>query len=115
MARDPSDVLALVPPALRDEPAAWVVGGAVRDVVLGRPVRELDVVVEGDAVALAQRIGRVVAVHERFGTATVDVGGTIVDVTAARRETYARPGALPDVELGAPIEDDLRRRDFSIN
>src|SRR4051794_40345423 len=96
---------------LRDEPEVWVVGGAVRDVLLGRPPRELDVVVEGDAVALARRLGEPDAVHERFGTARVGD----VDLAAARTETYAAPGALPDVRLGATIEDDLARRDFTVN
>ncbi len=97
--------------ALRGTEGVWVVGGAVRDVLLGREPRELDLVVEGDAVALARRLGDPVAVHERFGTAALDG----VDLAAARRETYARPGALPDVELGASIREDLRRRDFSVN
>src|SRR4051794_15827757 len=96
---------------LRDEPEVWVVGGAVRDVLLGRPPRELDVVVEGDAVALARRLGEPDAVHERFGTARVGD----VDLAAARTETYAAPGALPDVALGATVEEDLARRDFTVN
>src|SRR3954453_18591697 len=95
--------------ALAGVPGVWVVGGAVRDVLLGREPRELDLAVEGDAVALARRLRIPDAVHERFGTATVDGA----DLAAARRETYARPGALPDVQLGATIEQDLARRDFS--
>jgi tRNA nucleotidyltransferase (CCA-adding enzyme) len=97
--------------ALGGTPGVWVVGGAVRDALLGRQPRELDLVVEGDAVALARRLGDPVAVHERFGTAAL----AGVDLAAARIETYARPGALPDVELGASIREDLRRRDFSVN
>ena len=100
---------------LAREPGVHVVGGAVRDVLLGRDPVEVDVVVEGDAVALARRLGPVLAVHERFGTATVELDGTRVDLASARRERYAAPGALPDVELGATIEEDLRRRDFTIN
>jgi tRNA nucleotidyltransferase (CCA-adding enzyme) len=107
-------------PARDGEAGAWVVGGAVRDLLLGRPVAGiLDVVVEGDAVAVARRaaarVGGRLAVHERFGTATVLVDGEGLDVATARRETYARPGALPDVELGASVEEDLARRDFSVN
>lgn len=97
--------------ALAGTEGVWVVGGAVRDALLGREPREIDLVVEGDAVALARRLGDPVAVHERFGTATVDGA----DLATARRETYARPGALPEVELGASIREDLRRRDFSVN
>ena len=79
-----------------------MVGGVVRDLLLGRePGGIVDVVVEGDAVAVArraaQRVGGRLVVHERFGTATVEVGGGGLDVAAARRESYARPGALPDV------------------
>ncbi len=105
--------------ALAGEPGVYVVGGAVRDALLGRAPRELDVVVEGDAVAVArraaERVGGALRVHERFGTATVLADGFAFDVAGARRETYSRPGALPDVELGASIEDDLARRDFSVN
>ncbi|HEX8105324.1 MAG TPA: hypothetical protein VF533_22100 [Solirubrobacteraceae bacterium] len=110
------DLLALPGIArLAGEPGVHAVGGAVRDVLLGREPVEVDLVVEGDAIALARRIGTVVAVHERFGTATVAVDGTRLDLASARRERYAAPGALPDVELGATIEEDLRRRDFTIN
>jgi tRNA nucleotidyltransferase (CCA-adding enzyme) len=105
--------------ALAGEEGVYVVGGAVRDALLGRAPRELDVVVEGDAIAVARRaaarIGARVTVHERFGTARVARDDFAFDLAAARRERYARPGALPDVELGASIEEDLARRDFSIN
>ena len=77
----------------------------MRDALLERTPRELDLVVEGDAVAAArraaERLGGDVAVHERFGTATVRAAGADVDLASARREPYAHPGALPDVELGA--------------
>lgn len=93
-----------------------LVGGAVRDLLLQRDPRELDVVVEGDVDALAQRFGgrgeRVT--HARFGTATVRDSECCWDLAAARGETYARPGALPDV-FPAPIEDDLQRRDVTVN
>jgi tRNA nucleotidyltransferase (CCA-adding enzyme) len=105
--------------AVGDEPGVHVVGGAVRDVLLGRIPRELDLVVEGDAVTVARRaaarVGGTLTVHERFGTATVKADGYEFDLAAARTETYARPGALPDVRLGASIAEDLARRDFSVN
>jgi tRNA nucleotidyltransferase (CCA-adding enzyme) len=95
---------------------AWLVGGSVRDALLGREMRELDLLVEGDAIAVARELpGEVVAVHERFGTATVRTPEGLVDLASARRETYPRPGALPDVELGASVDEDLRRRDFTVN
>jgi tRNA nucleotidyltransferase (CCA-adding enzyme) len=105
--------------ALAGEPGVYVVGGAVRDALMGRAPRELDLVVEGDAVAVAhraaERIGGRLTVHDRFGTATVLADDFAFDLAGARRETYSRPGALPDVVLGASIEEDLARRDFSIN
>lgn len=92
-----------------------LVGGAVRDLLLGRTPRELDVVVEGDVTALASRLGGTGAVaHERFGTVTVRDDDCRWDLAAARAETYARPGALPDVRA-AGIAQDLRRRDVTIN
>jgi tRNA nucleotidyltransferase (CCA-adding enzyme) len=96
------------------------VGGAVRDALLGRPAgAELDLVVEGEARPVAERLGRelggLVVTHPRFGTASVELPhGARVDVVGARRETYARPGALPDVRPGT-LADDLARRDFTIN
>ncbi len=105
--------------ALDGEEAVYVVGGAVRDLLLGRRPHELDFVVEGDAVAVArraaERIGGRVTAYERFGTATVAAPGATFDVTAARRERYPRPGALPEVELGASLREDLERRDFTVN
>jgi tRNA nucleotidyltransferase (CCA-adding enzyme) len=101
--------------ALDGEEAVYVVGGAVRDLLLGREPRELDFVVEGDAVAVARRTGGRVIAHERFGTATVTVPGATFDLTSARRERYERPGALPTVELGASLREDLERRDFTVN
>ncbi|HVF77761.1 MAG TPA: hypothetical protein VNA28_05645 [Solirubrobacteraceae bacterium] len=94
----------------------YLVGGAVRDLLLDRAPRELDVVVEGDVDALATRLaadGERVA-HERFGTTTVRDGDCHWDLAAARGETYAHPGALPDV-FDAGIEQDLQRRDVTIN
>ena len=105
--------------ALDGEDAVYVVGGAVRDLLLGRRPHELDFVVEGDAVAVArraaERIGGRVTAHERFGTATVAAPEATFDLAAARRERYPAPGALPEVELGASLREDLERRDFTVN
>jgi tRNA nucleotidyltransferase (CCA-adding enzyme) len=98
--------------ALEDVPGVWVVGGAVRDALLGRDPRDLDLVVEGDAAEVARRLGEEPLLHERFGTATAN---GVVNLAAARRERYGQPGALPEVELGAPIAEDLARRDFTVN
>jgi tRNA nucleotidyltransferase (CCA-adding enzyme) len=93
-----------------------LVGGAVRDLLLGREPRELDVVVEGDVGALAARLGATgeQVAHERFGTVTVRAGNCRWDLATAREERYARPGALPDVHP-AGIEHDLLRRDVTVN
>jgi len=110
--------LPAVAPVLGVLDDAWVVGGAVRDVLLGGQPADLDLVVEGDAVAAAGRLAQALAgelvVHDRFGTATVRVAGHLYDLATARAETYEQPGALPDVRPGT-IEEDLRRRDFTVN
>jgi tRNA nucleotidyltransferase (CCA-adding enzyme) len=101
--------------ALEGEDAVYVVGGAVRDLLLGHEPHELDFVVEGDALEIARRAGGRVISHERFGTATVELDGVTFDLAGARRERYERPGALPEVELGATLREDLERRDFTVN
>jgi tRNA nucleotidyltransferase (CCA-adding enzyme) len=97
---------------------AYIVGGFVRDLLLGHPGLDFDIVVVGDAVALAWALagkhGGKVTTHPRFGTASWKPDHSIIDLATARRETYARPGALPDV-TPSTIEDDIRRRDFTIN
>ncbi len=93
----------------------YLVGGAVRDLLLGRGRADIDLVIEGDATALARRLGGEVIEHERFATAKVRLGGYEVDIATARAETYPRPGALPEVEPAPGIAADLARRDFTIN
>jgi tRNA nucleotidyltransferase (CCA-adding enzyme) len=99
---------------LAEHPGAWVVGGAVRDALLGRPLGDFDVVVEGDPEPVARALGEVVAFHERFNTYDVLSGDCFFDVVMARAERYSAPGALPDVRPG-DLEDDLLRRDFTVN
>ena len=86
----------------------------MRDLVLDRTPRELDIVVEGDPTIVARALGPIVRAHERFGTLTVERDGHRYDIARARRERYARPGALPEVEP-AGLPEDLRRRDFTVN
>jgi len=97
----------------------YLVGGSVRDILLGEPNFDVDIVVEGDAIALAEALaeqleGRARS-HRQFGTAVVVYGEEErVDVVTARSETYHAPAVLPKVEPGS-IDEDLHRRDFTIN
>ena len=97
----------------------YLVGGAVRDLLLGQSSLDIDVVVEGDAFALARKLAHKLKAeavfHERFRTATLTLpDGMTLDVVTARRETYAQPGALPDI-VPATMKEDFLRRDFTIN
>src|SRR5687768_13102192 len=104
-----------------DEPydGVYLVGGTVRDILLGERNFDVDVVVEGDAIALARAVadeldGRVRA-HKKFGTAVVLYGDDErLDLVTARSETYHAPAVLPTVAPGT-IQEDLHRRDFTIN
>jgi tRNA nucleotidyltransferase (CCA-adding enzyme) len=104
--------------ANRSGQRAYLVGGAVRDMFLDYSNFDLDLVIEGNAVKLAQQIAKVsqanLIVHPRFGTAKLSYSKFTLDMTTVRSETYAKPGALPTVTPGT-INDDLFRRDFSIN
>ncbi|GAB6035484.1 CBS domain-containing protein [Fundidesulfovibrio butyratiphilus] len=121
--RMPSNLFAVVKGAgslaksLGYEP--YVVGGFVRDLLLGRPNLDIDLVVEGDGIAfaeaLAKEYGGRVKSHQKFKTAVVILpDGQRIDVATARLEYYEYPAALPTVELSS-IKMDLYRRDFTIN
>ncbi len=99
---------------LNGQMPVYLVGGAVRDVLLGGTPFDLDLVVEGDAAAFATSLGGELRVHDRFGTWTVRLDGFAYDIARSRRETYAHPGALPDV-APASLAEDLLRRDFTVN
>ena len=111
----------------------YLVGGSVRDLMLGRPVSDIDFTLEGDskklAKALSGKFGGKVVVHSKFGTArwTLDESSfeklgmsgnsdfpDFIDFVSTRSETYEKPGVLPTV-TSSTIEDDLNRRDFTIN
>jgi tRNA nucleotidyltransferase (CCA-adding enzyme) len=100
--------------AARAHDGVWLVGGAVRDLLLGRVPHELDVAVEGELEPLLRALGGQATEHERFGTASVTDGDCRFDLARTRTERYASPGALPDV-APASLEEDLARRDLSIN
>jgi tRNA nucleotidyltransferase (CCA-adding enzyme) len=106
---------------LADEEAIglYLVGGVVRDLFLKRRNWDLDFTVEGDGLSFARlvasRYGAGLALFPRFATARLTFAdGLKVDITTARHETYADPAALPDVHTST-LDEDLRRRDFTIN
>ncbi|MET0560060.1 MAG: CBS domain-containing protein [Gaiellaceae bacterium] len=97
----------------------YLVGGTIRDILLGEESFDVDIAVEGDAIAfsyaLAGALGGRATPHQRFGTAIVSYGdGERIDVVTTRTEFYDAPGALPTVER-AGLREDLLRRDFTIN
>ena len=104
--------------ATRDGQNLYLVGGVVRDLLLGRPNLDLDLVADSDAIALARKLaaatGAGLTVHTRFNTAKLRWNRWDVDLATVRAETYDRPGALPRVRSGT-LESDMFRRDFTIN
>ena len=98
---------------------SYVIGGFVRDFFLDRPCKDIDVVVEGRGIdlaeAFAKRVGaRDVIMYENFGTAMVKLDDYIVEFVGARKESYRRNSRKPIVEEGS-LEDDQLRRDFTVN
>src|SRR4030042_626996 len=118
----PSDIIDFIKQAgkaaEKRQQRLYIVGGVVRRLLLERSNTDLDLVVEGDAIKLAEEIAALknakATMHPRFGTANLKWANRRVDFFPPRAETYARPGALPKVRPGA-IRDDLARRDFTIN
>lgn len=99
----------------------YLVGGPVRDLLLARPLRDLDLLVEGDARELAEAVLGArpelelrLESHARFGTLRIASGEVELDLARTRREHYEKPGALPEVEPGS-LAEDVMRRDFSVN
>ena len=99
---------------LAERVPTYLVGGVVRDLLLGTEGADLDIAIEGDADALADVPGYRPERDEQFLTGKLEAGGREIDVAQTRAETYTRPGALPEVRP-APIGEDLARRDFTVN
>lgn len=131
--REPGEVeelLTRLPPRAREALAEmialagtarlYLVGGTVRDLIIGAGNKDIDTVVEGGtaerlATVLQQRLGGTLSCHVDFGTCTLVLDdGLTIDVATAREEVYAHPGALPEVTPSS-LKQDLARRDFSIN
>jgi tRNA nucleotidyltransferase (CCA-adding enzyme) len=119
----PEELLAVIgliaDTAKENSSKAFLVGGFVRDILLGVSNLDLDIVVEGSGIntarAFADRNHSSCVVHEGFGTATVSMPDAVkVDFATARKEVYKKPGALPSVRFDT-LREDLFRRDFTIN
>ncbi len=118
----PEGLLSLINRAaiMADEAKAeiYLVGGAVRDLLLKLPVDDVDLTVNGNAIGLAEKFaaatGGKIKCHPLFNTATVNINNWKIDFAMLRAETYEKPGALPAVQPGT-LETDLFRRDFTIN
>ncbi|MDE3132037.1 MAG: CCA tRNA nucleotidyltransferase [Acidobacteriota bacterium] len=107
--------IAAIIDAAAAQPDAYLVGGTIRDLLLGRAFVDIDLAVDGDAHDLAAALGSPQPLSEsRFSTLRVSANGCRYDIARTRSERYAHPGALPQVEP-APIATDLMRRDFTVN
>ena len=104
--------------AIDDDWKVYLVGGPVRDVILGQDISDLDFGIEGDALSfsriIAQELDGDVIAHPQFMTTSVIAPDIKIDLATSRKETYTGDGMLPQVVPGS-VSDDLARRDFSIN
>src|SRR5690606_8469558 len=100
--------------------SAYLIGGFVRDKILNRTTKDIDVVCNGDGIALAHAVAAFipektkVAFFKTYGTAQMIIKGIEVEFVGARKESYAPESRNPDVAPGT-LEDDQKRRDFTIN
>jgi len=107
--------------ASKNKVKIYLIGGLVRDLMLGRENYDIDITVEGDAIKFAKilekEIGaKILSLHKPFGTAKVEINGIKVDFASTRSELYPKKGHLPKVnEIGCSLEKDVLRRDFTVN
>lgn len=102
---------------------AYIVGGAIRDLLLEKPIYDLDFVIEGSAIEFCRfleekNLGKISQISEDFGTAKIEIKdtGLKIDLASTRTETYPKAGHLPVVgKIGCWLKDDILRRDFSVN
>jgi len=97
---------------------AYLIGGVLRDIILGNPVTDIDIAIIGDGIRFAKKAAEIlnarVSVHKQFMTAVLILDKLKIDIATSRSEYYNQPGALPTVEKGSLFRD-LKRRDFTIN
>ncbi len=103
----------------KSQKEAFVIGGFVRDLILGRPSKDIDIVVLGSGIELAVEVARKIGaininIFKRFGTAMLKYGDMEIEFVGARKESYSKDSRRPFVEKGT-LEDDQNRRDFTIN
>jgi len=103
----------------KEKTRAFLVGGPVRDLIMGKNLKkDLDICIEGNAIEFAQKLNKIlkgkITRYPQFGTATIEIEDFRIDFAMTRKEEYPSPAVLPRVSFGK-IEDDLFRRDFTIN
>jgi len=109
----------VLPFLLNSKERVFLVGGSVRDIILSIPPKEIDVMVEGDAIKFAKEVakktgGNVKSLHPSFGTASLEVHGIRIDLARARKDFYPSPCSDPVIKW-AKAEEDPLRRDFTVN
>ncbi len=98
----------------------YIVGGVVRDIILGRKTHDIDLMVEGNGISFAKKLANIIGVkkivpYEKFGTALIPNKSFQIEVASSRSESYDDMSRSPSEVKDASIEDDLKRRDFTIN
>lgn len=103
--------------AERQNIKAYIVGGPVRDLIMDNEIKDIDFLIEGNSIEFVKNANfKIKSLHEDFKTAKVEIENEEIDIASTRSEIYPKNGCLPQLtEVGIKIEDDLKRRDFTIN